>query len=62
MTKTLLHHRKHILVGPAFGVEDPVRAKPRLSKAGREQVPPGKRPKHLAFPSRRDPGDEQAGG
>ena len=67
MTEPLLHHRKHILVAPAFGVEDPVRSEPRQGKAGGEQVSAAERPEHRSAgfspgPASGYSGDEERGG
>ena len=48
MAKPLLHHRKHILVAAAFGIEQAVRREPGQSEAGREQIGPAQRPQHRA--------------
>ena len=47
-----LHHRQHLLVVAAFGVEQAVRRQPRLRQAGREQIAAGERPEHLAVAPR----------
>ena len=44
----LLHHRKHLLVVAAFGIEQAIGRQPRLGEARREQVAAGQRPEHLA--------------
>lgn len=68
MAGPLLHHREHLLVIAAFGVEQAIGSQPRLGQAGREQVAAPQRPKHLAaFPprsgeTRGERGDEQGRG
>jgi len=47
MAGALLHHRKHLLVVAAIGIEQPVGREPRSSEPGREQVAAALRPKHL---------------
>ena len=59
VARALLHHRKHLLVIAAFGVEQAIGRQPGLSETGREQIAAGQRPEHLAgLP----PGDGEARG
>ncbi|MEA3042055.1 MAG: hypothetical protein QOC65_1544 [Sphingomonadales bacterium] len=57
MAQPLLHHRQHLLVAPAFGVEDPARRQAGLREAGGEQVAAGQRPEHNPLPARPARGD-----
>jgi len=59
VAQPLLHHRQHILVAAAFGVEDALRLQPGAGKAGREQVAAGERPQHRPRPPRRQRSEEQ---
>ena len=59
MAQPLLHHRKHLFVTPAFGIDDPVRRKTGQSKAGREEIGAAERPEHGSGPPRGDTGGEQ---
>jgi len=61
MAHPLLDHREHLIVAPAFGVNETIRGQPRLRQAGREQIAPRERPEHLpAFPARhREAGGER---
>lgn len=62
--KPFLHHRQHLFVAAAFGIQEPVGRKPGLGQRRREEVMAGKRPKHgSALPGARgDTRGEQAGG
>lgn len=42
-----LHHRQHLVVVPAFGVEQAIRPQPRQSERGGEEIAAGERPEHL---------------
>jgi hypothetical protein len=62
MPDRILHHREHILVAAAFGIDQPFRTKPCPGQAGSEQIPPRQCPEHVAGAARDNAGDEQAGG
>ncbi len=62
MAQALLHHCEHILVPPAFGVEDPRRAKTGERKPRREQVAAAERPEDRPLQTRGDARDEQGRG
>ena len=62
MTQPLLHHRQHVLVAPAFGIEQPVGSEAGAGQAGREQVAAGERPQHDARAAGGDRREEEGGG
>lgn len=65
MTKAFLHHGKHILIAPAFRLEQLMGSKADLRQGRREQVPPFQRPKDRSAatgPPRGYPSHEQGGG
>ena len=47
MTHAFLHHRQHLFVIAAFGVEQAIRLQPDPGKRRREEIATGERPEHL---------------
>lgn len=61
MPKSFFHHRQHILVATAFGIDQPVRRQPRLGERGSEQIVVLEHPQDGPAAARRNAGDEKGG-
>jgi len=49
MAQAILHHRQHLRVAAAFGIEDAVRRQSGPGKSGGKKIASGERPQHLSL-------------